>query len=177
MRRALSFGLCSFVLTACADDVEPVAADGSGTAGTTGLATTTTEPPIPDGTGTTDAATSEASTTDPEPEPAAEFARHIRLTRMTANQATQVELVRDGQEVDAADYNTRLISGRTTLLRAYWTLHASFQPRDIIGRLTAEYPDGTELTQDFPLFVDGDSGDGGASFQWLLQPDQVIDGM
>ena len=108
-----------------------------------------------------------------------EYARGIRLVRMTANQGVQVELVRDGAQVEAAEYNTRLIAGRRTLIRGFWSLHATFEPRQLIGRLTVDYPDGTSLQQDFPLLVDGPSSDGGgaASFQWLLEPDQVVPGM
>ncbi len=125
---------------------------------------------------TTAVAESSESGTEPDA-PALPFAHGIRLNRMTANQAVQVELVADGIEVAEADYNHRIISGRTTLLRAFWSLHADFVPRELIGRLVADYPDGTQLVQDFPLMVQGDSDDGGASFQWLLNPDQVVPGI
>ena len=43
--------------------------------------------------------------------------------------------------------------------------------------MTFDYPDGTQLVQDFPLMVEGESSDGGSTFQWLLEPDQVVAGM
>lgn len=174
MRRALLPVSCSLLLLACGDDAGPTAADGSGTSASTGEASTSSGSAVDESGTTTAPETTSSSSPPPDDEPV--LAHGIRLTRLTANQAVQVELVRDGVEVAPADYNTRLISGRTTLLRAYWTLHADFSPREIIGRLVADYPDGTQLVQDFPLVVEGDSGDGGASFQWLLQPDQVVDG-
>lgn len=181
MRRALGCVLfCVGLGTACGDDPITPPGDGSGGTSTGPLVSTTSgTTAVADD---TDAGTSTAggdtleTTTGPQPEPL-EYAHGIRLDRVTANQGVQVELVRDGLEVSARDQSARLISGRLTLLRAFWTLHAEFTPRTIIGRLVADYPDGTQLVQDFPLLVEGDSSDGGASFQWLLQPDQVVPGI
>lgn len=115
-------------------------------------------------------------TGDPEVVPI-EYARGLRLTRMTANQGVQVELVRDGIEVPSEEHGSRLIGGRRTLIRGFWTLHADFEPRELIGQLTIDYPDGTVLEQSFVTMVDGESNDGGASFQWLLEPDDIVSGM
>jgi len=105
------------------------------------------------------------------------YARDIRLTRITANQGVQVTLVEDGIEVPGEDYNTHVIVGRRTLVRGFWTLHADFEPRELIGRLTIDYEDGTQTEQDYTVMVDGESGDGGASMQWLLEPDEMVPGM
>ncbi len=168
--------LCAGLSFACGDDQPLVPAEGSGD--DTGLTTSSGTTAVADD---TSASTSSSDggpldTTGPEPAPLG-YARGIRLDHVTANQGVQVELVRDGLEVSARDQSARLVSGRTTLLRAFWTLHAEFTPRQIIGRLVADYPDGTQLVQDFPLLVEGDSSDGGASFQWLLQPEQVVPGI
>ncbi len=185
MRRA-SVCLASLLLFACGDDVSS-AGDDSGTSGTSGSESSTSGDPSAGTTSTTDdtadASTSggadESSTTDGPPPEELEFAKDIRLDRITVNQATQVTLVADGIEVPGEDYNTRVITGRRTLLRGFWSLHANFEPRDILGRLTIDYPDGTRLEQDFTQFVAGESSDGAgaASFQWLLEPDEVVPGM
>lgn len=174
MHRSLRWGLCLAALAVgCGDDIAP-STDGSGTAGSS--STTPAE-------GQTTAAVDETGDPDDgndttgEPAEPPVFASGIRLTRVTANQGVQVELVGEAGEVDPEQYNTRLIPGRRTLLRAFWSLHADFEPRMLVGRLVADYPDGTQLVQDFPLMVTGDSGDGGASFQWLLEPDQVVPGI
>ena len=166
------------MVAGCGDDQPTAAGDGTGTGASTSEGEDAGTTVAADETGpvaTTTGVGQEGSDDAPADDPPV-FAHGMRLTRMTANQATQVELVNDGVEVDVADYNTRLISGRRTLLRAFWTLHADFTPREIIGRLVIDYPDGNQLVQDFPLMVNGDSNDGGASFQWLLEPEDVVDG-
>ena len=101
----------------------------------------------------------------------------IRISRLVANQAVQVELVVDGVAVDPATHTSRLVSGRRTLVRAFWSLHAEFTPRELVGRLVVGYPDGSELVDDRVEMVEGESVDKGPSFQWLLDPDDVQEGM
>lgn len=181
MLRRLSFVAACIGLSGCGDDGTAVSGDGSGS-GTSGAATTTAgTTAVADDTGTSTSAAGttaadETSTTGSDAVPLG-FARGIRLDRLTANQGVQVELVTDGLEVSPKQHTARLVSGRTTLLRAFWSLHADFTPRELLGRLEATYPDGTVLVQDFPLVVEGESSDGGASFQWLLQPEQVVPGI
>ena len=171
--------LAALLLCACGDDVTSADAgteattDASSDGTSAGPGGDTTSAPPPDGS-SDDAA---GSTTHVVPPAELPYAGDIRLERITANQAVQVELYDDGVEIDVADYNTRLIPGRRMLMRGFWSLHANFEPRELIGRLVVDYPDGTQLVQDYPLMVTGDSGDGGASFQWLLEPDEVVDGM
>ncbi len=178
MRRA-ALSLACLVFLACGDDVTDATAGtdaGSGESGSSGAAGDTgttdtggTEP------GDGDEGSSSSGVASDEPE----FARDIRFERLTVNQATQVELVVGGLEVLPEDYNTRVISGRRTLVRGFWSLHANFEPRDIMGRLTIDYPDGTQVEQDFVQFVEGESSDGAgaSSFQWLLEPEQVVPGI
>ena len=185
MRRVLVC-LSSLLLLACGDDVGSATSGDDGTGGstseTTGPSATSGSPSSSttasaDGSSTTDAA--DASSSSGEPAEALEFAKDIRLDRLTINQATQVTVVDGGIEVAGEDYNTRVISGRRTLVRGFWSLHANFQPREILGRLTLEYPDGTRTEQDFTQLVEGESSDGAgaSSFQWLLEPDEVVPGM
>jgi hypothetical protein len=174
--------------TACSDDdVKAVSDDTTGGVGggdlpasSTGAvdATTSTTAGTASGDGVDVSSGEVEDGTTTEAEPATlPYAGDIRLVRMTANQAVQVELYADDLQVAPEDYNTRLVAGRRTLLRGFWSLHANFTPRPLIGRLVVDYPDGTQLVQDYSVTVDGDSNDGGASLQWLLEPDQVVDGM
>lgn len=185
MKVVSELGLAALLLCACGDDTvfgggdTEAGGDGATTVADTGPGSgpgpgpgDTTGPPPADG--STD---DDGSTTATLPPPQLPYAGDIRLVRMTANQAVQVELYADDVELTPDEYNTRLIPGRRTLLRGFWSLHADFEPRELIGRLVVDYPDGTQLTQDYPLMVDSNSGDGGKSFQWLLEPDQVVEGM
>ncbi len=185
MRRLAGACLTALLATACGDDVSSSDAEGGTQAGTTSTSSSAGDPSASET--SSDASTgadgssgdvADSSTTAAPPE-ALEFARYIRLDRLSANQATQVGLVDDGIEIPAEDYNTRIISGRRTLIRGFWSLHAEFEPREIVGRLTIDYPDGTQLEQDRVQFVEGESSDGAgaSSFQWLLEPEQVVPGM
>lgn len=180
MRRALLVvAACVGLFAGCGDDLPSASGDGTTAMGTTAMGTTTTVAHSDTGTTTIADSTGHGSadaSTGPEAPPLS-FASGIRLDRLTANQGVQVELVRDGLEVSPEQHTARLVSGRTLLLRAFWSLHADFTPRELLGRLEAEYPDGTVLVQDFPLVVDGEADDGGASFQWLLPPEQVVPGI
>lgn len=168
----------------CGDDGATVPGDGSGgsSSGPQATSASSTTTAVADDTSTSgttavaDEGSTTGSTTGSDAAPLG-FAHGIRLDRLTANQGVQVELVTDGVEVSPRAQSARLVSGRTTLLRAFWSLHADFTPRELIGRLEADHPDGTTLVQDFPLVVEGESSDGGASFQWLLPPEQVVPGI
>jgi hypothetical protein len=171
-------GAFALVLLGCGDDGVPASegtGDGSGDATTTsGSGSTTTSST---GTGLTVDSGSESGSTG-EPAEQLEYARGIRLVRVTANQAVQVELVQDGIAVEPDAYNTRMITGRRMLIRGFWTLHAEFEPREILGVLTLRYPDGTERDLEWTQLIEGESSDGGtASFQWLLEPEDVVPGM
>lgn len=183
--RCAAVTLSSLLLLACGDDVSSATSSddsGGATSGTTGstdastseASTSSTTQAADDSSGSAD-----ESSTSGEAGAPLEFAKDIRLDRLTVNQATQVTVVDGGVEVPGAEYNTRVISGRRTLVRGFWSLHANFEPREIVGRLTIEYPDGTQVEQDFEQFVDGESSDGAgaSSFQWLLEPEEVVPGM
>lgn len=166
--------MATLALAACPsdDDVE-IADSGDDHVGSTGSATDSSDSATAgDDDDDVPADDDDDDAVDPLP-----FARDIRLTRLTANQGVQVSLVEDGVEIPGDEYNTHVISGRRTLIRGLWSLHANFEPRELIGRLVVDYPDGSQRVQEFPQMVTGESGDGGASFQWLLEPDEVVPGM
>lgn len=180
MRRPWFPCVVALSLTGCGDDsVSPSDGTGSGTtSGTTtdpDLSTTSVGP----GTAMTEAeGGSDTSETGEAPEPI-EYARGVRLDRLTANQATQVQLAVESVSVAPEDYNTRMISGRRTMVRAFWTLHAEFEPRELLGVLTVTYADGSQVLHEQLQHVEGESSDGGGSqsFQWLLAADDVMPGM
>jgi hypothetical protein len=130
---------------------------------------------------------------EPEPEPVYRYAyaTGIRLTKMTVNQAVQIDLVTGNDILAPADYPVPLIEGRTTLVRGHYLVHTEFEPRQLLAQLTIRYPEpitvgeGDEaqtldtFVDESLVMVDGDSVDGSLqrSFAWLLQPAYVVDGM
>lgn len=177
-RLALLVSLASLgLLSACGDD-PPAGSAGSG--GTTAEASTgdgSTGAPTTSGAPATDGG--EGSGTTGDAMPAVQYARGLRLVRATANQAVQVEIVRDGLEVDGADYGSRLISRRKTVIRADWLLHADFTPRELIGRLTVWTPEGETRVDEFKTMVAGPSNDGDlrTTFSWELPAEFVRPGL
>jgi hypothetical protein len=167
---------------ACVTDspiVETVTSEAETTAGATptGEAPTTTGEPSTGVTSSTgDTSTGDTGDTG---EASLEYARGVRLTRMTATQAVQTDIVRDGVEVPGDEYAVRLISRRKTVLRANWSLHADFVPRELIGRLTIWTPEGETAVDDFKVLVDGESNDGDLfkTFSWQLPPEFVRPGL
>ena len=168
--------MATLALAACSGDDVEIADSGDGDVGSTGSADAgSSDSAMPDDDDDDDDAPADDDDDDAlDPLP---FARDIRLTRLTANQGVQVSLVEDGVEIPGDEYNTHVIAGRRTLIRGLWSLHADFEPRELIGRLFVDYPDGSQVVHEFPQMVTGESGDGGASFQWLLEPDEVVPGM
>ena len=165
------------LLGACGDDGTAQVPDGSTAEGTAdpSASDATTESTAAD-TSSSGPVGESSSTTDPLPA-MLEYARGLRLVRLAASQGVQIDFTVDGLDVDPADYPVRFVTGRRTLVRAFWSLHADFTPRELIGRLVVTYPDGTELVYDNPAMVEGESVDSGPSFQWLLEPAQVTAGM
>ena len=112
------------LLAACSDD-QTASTSASTTTGTTIETSTTTDTPTSGASTSSFTSTdtsSSSSSTSTTGEPALEIARGIRLTRVTATQGVQTELVRDGVEVPAQEYAVPLISRRKTVLRADWLL-------------------------------------------------------
>ncbi len=177
MRAASRLALCAALAgVACGDDT--TANDGDdGTAGEDTSSGADDESSTAPADTSTAAQPDSSSSDEAEPPPTLEYARGIRLTRLAVNQGVQVELVVDGVDVDPATHTSRIVNGRRTLVRAFWSLHADFEPRELVGRLTVRYDDGTEFVDDRPQMVEGESIDNGPSFQWLLAPENVREGM
>lgn len=141
---------------------EPDASSGardSSSAGTGGPATD----------GDTSSSTGEI---DVPPNPTGSLAGGIHIGDVLANQAVDITLVRDGAVVPADSREAPLIAGRALLLRAAYELDADFTSRPIIGRLTIESRDGTQVFDDVRT-VDGPSRmdilDG--TFHWTVPPE------
>jgi hypothetical protein len=183
VRIARTFVLGIVWLNGCGDDtaaVQDETGDGDGTSSSSSSTSATADESESTAPNPADTSTSitEASSSSTEPAvPELEYARGIRLTRLVANQGMQIDLTVDGVDVDPAEYPVRFITGRRTLVRAFWSLHADFTPRELVGRLVVGYPDGAERVHDVPAMVEGVSEDAGPSFQWLLEPDEVRPGL
>lgn len=167
---------------ACVSD-SPIVETVTTEAGTpTSEALTTGEAPTTGETGTgVTSSTGDTGTSDTGDtgEAGLEYAHGVRLTRVTATQAVQTDIVKDGAPVAGEDYAVRLISRRKTVLRANWSLHADFVPRELIGRLTIWTPEGETAVDDFKVLVDGESNDGDLfkTFSWQLTPEFVRPGL
>lgn len=163
--------VCLFSVFACGDD--PIATASTGDSTTT--TASTTEPTTTDAPPTT----STSATTTDTPEPAPAIARGIRLTRVTATQGVQTEIVRDGLELPPETHTVPLISRRKTVLRTDWSLHASFVPRELLARLTIYTPEGDTHVDEYRAMVDGPSNDGdfARTFRWQLPASLVRPGM
>lgn len=167
----------STLLTACGDDAVGIGegTTSTGSTGTSDVESSSGSPPAD--TSSTASADESSSSSSGAPVDVLEYARGVRLTRLVANQGMQIDLTVDGLDVDPADYPVRFITGRRTLVRAFWSLHAEFTPRELVGRLEITYPDGTVRVDDRVAMVAGVSEDNGPSFQWLLEPGDVRPGM
>lgn len=131
------------------------------------------------------------SGSEPELAYAYAHAAGLRLTRMTVNQAVQVELVNGNDVLAPADYPVPLIDGRAALVRGHYIVHTDFEPRELLAQLTVTYPEPITIgagddAETFETFVDesrvmvtGDSIDKSLhqSFAWYLHPAYVVDGM
>ena len=123
---------------------------------------------------------------DESAEPALTYvhAPGIRLTRMTINQGVQVELVAGAEVTSAEDYPVSLIADRPMLVRAHYSVHTDFEPRELVAKLRIRFPpvDGVrrpDEVQDSVVMVRGDSVEGSLhqTFAWYLTPDMVVDGL
>lgn len=171
-RPGLALPVAFALASACSD----------GTAGTTELGTSTEADTTTTTTGTPTTGTpttGTGSTSTGEEEPALEYARGLRLTRVTINQGVQLELVRDGLEIPADELGVRLLAGRKAVMRADWLLHAGFTPRPIVGRLTLWTAEGETRVDDFTTMVAGPSTDADlfTTFSWELPAELMGPGL
>lgn len=103
----------------------------------------------------------------------------ITVDWVQANQGVGVTIGADGGEVGGQDRAAPLLQNRITLFRAFWTVPDDWVPRDIEGRLTISWPDGTEESYSDTKLVEDDAfeGDLGRSFYWGLMADQTVPGI
>ena len=117
-----------------------------------------------------DGSTGAVADDPPLPSPA----REISVVRVEANQGVAVEL-----GAAPADSDVPLITGRKTLIRAFWEIEPTWSAREVDAELLLVYPDGTGETIVRRRFVDQasthDTLDG--SFAWVLAPELVRPGM
>ncbi len=103
----------------------------------------------------------------------------ISVDWVQANQGVGVDIGRDGAEVGPSGRAAPLIQNRITLIRAFWTIPEDWQAREIEGRLTVNWPDGTSESYSDTKLVDDDSFEGDLTrvFYWGLMADQTVPGI
>jgi hypothetical protein len=107
------------------------------------------------------------------------YARGISLERVTANQAVQVTIGRDGAGVPGSAREGFLVADRPMLIRAFWgALPDDHEDRNLTARLTLTQPDGATQVADHTVYVDAESNDGDLerSFNWYLDAQRVLHG-
>jgi hypothetical protein len=172
-------GAVVLVLASCGDEATSA---GEGTTGgeTSSGSPTSFTASVGSSESSLDGSTSDASDESGVAETGAvalEYAHGIRLERLAANQGVQIELATDGVAVDPAQHTATFVEGRRTIVRAFWSLHADFVPRELVGRLIVTYTGGEEVVLERTEMVDEPSVDNGPSFQWLLEAEDVRAGM
>lgn len=76
---------------------------------------------------------------------------------MEVNQGVAVPIYVDGQWVTGPERNAPLVSGRNSIVRAYWRYGADFTPREIEARLELEAPGGSVRTYSDTFMVEDPS--------------------
>ena len=128
-----------------------------------------------DSSANTDSETSDDGTDSAAP---GRYATGIHIDRIEANQGVAVALAENGELILPESRPVGLIHGRPTLIRAYWTLDASWTPRDILADLILTAPDGATGTRRCAIVVDGppDAESIEGAFYWRLHAEDVIPG-
>ncbi len=135
-------------------------------------------------------ACSDDATTGPAPEPTLRYAHApgIRLTALLISQGVETELV-VGDAIRTADqYLVPMLADRPMLVRASFAVHHEFTPRELLGRLTVSYPNGTldrdgapldEWIEDSQIMIGSDSSLTSltGTFAWYLERDKLLPGM
>lgn len=135
-----------------------------------------------DGTATTGAtAATETGAADSTGEPPAAMipARDIAIDWVEANQGVGVPIGQDGAWVGPQERIARLLQNRVTLIRAFWTIPADWEPREIEAHLLLSWPDGTEDRLIQTKMVDAESfiGDLDRVFYWGIEAERALPGL
>ncbi len=165
--RLAALALIALCVATCGDDSTRADDTSSGSASVT--VADTGEP-----------TTAASSTGEPAPFVPILVRGGLEIDWIEANQGVGVAIGRDGAGVGGAERSSYLIQDRVTLIRAFWKdPPADWIPREIEGRLTITYPDGTTLAQSSTPMVDGVSfiGSLDRSFYWGLKKEQVVPGI
>lgn len=125
--------------------------------------------------GASESTSESESETGPVPE---SLAHDIDIDVVEINQGVATPIAVAGTWVDGAARNAPIVANRDSLLRAYWTLAPSFEPREILARLTLTSPTLSEpLVREQILAIEGEpfAGDISRSFTFditaeLMQP-------
>ena len=116
---------------------------------------------------TGEAETDETETEDEERVPA----RGISITQVEANQGVGIPIGLDGAWVDGPSRNTRLLSGRSTLVRLHHELAEGWIPREVEARLRLTDGAGTSLVYTAVEMIDADSDPGKLSGSFTFELD------
>lgn len=102
----------------------------------------------------------------------------LGIARVTANQAAQCDINREGDPVGAGMRTATLISGRDTLVRAHLLRGEDFGEREIKVVLTLTNLDGAEHVLPTTLWVDRDSSDADLTStpRWLVSAESASSG-
>ncbi|MFV8753345.1 hypothetical protein ACNOYE_22580 [Nannocystaceae bacterium ST9] len=127
------------------------------------------------------ACSDDASGPTPEPAPRHAHAPGIRLTELRISQGVETELVVGDEVRTPEQYLVPMLADRPMLVRASFAVHHDFAPRELLGRLSVHYPEGTldARIEDSLVEVGGDSDLASlkGSFAWYLERDAVRPGM
>ena len=128
--------------------------------------------------------------TGPEPEPAPRYAHApgIRLTSLAINQGVETELIVGDEVRTPEQYLVPMLADRPMLVRASFSVHHEFAPRELLGQLRVSYPEGTldgegqplrEWVDDSLVMISQDSSltTLTGTFAWYLARDKVLPGM
>lgn len=143
-------------------DPGPGPSSGAGTGGETTVSS-----------GDADASSSSGEAETP-PNPTGSLAGGIQIGDVIANQAIDTALVRDGQVVPDGSREAPLIAGRAMLVRADYELDADFTARTLIGRLSVESSDGTQVYDDVRLVnAPGEMNTLDGTFHWVVPSEDL----
>jgi hypothetical protein len=103
----------------------------------------------------------------------------IMLTKVTSDQGVAVDIGADGIGVPVAQRDIPLVQNRATLIRAMWTVPPDWEAREIKGRITLHFPNGTEeeASKTMEIAEDAIEGQIDEAFFWYLPPEFIVPGL
>jgi hypothetical protein len=103
------------------------------------------------------------------------FVEGLTLTGLEINQGIAIQVAEDGKTVPVDDRAGPLIADRKTLVRAIYDLDAGWEAKDVEGRFTLKFDDGTtktfRSTKNISAKSDLDTLDG--TLHWTLERDEL----